>query len=313
MNNEQHVVAVDVGGTNVRSVLFGPGMTVVAEAARALERSSVPAMLECMATCVEEVFDRNEQPEYVGVAMKGFVDPEGGSLVESANLGMGDVPIKAFIEERFHAVCYVENDLHAQALGELHYGAGREYRNLVFVNVGTGVGVGLVLDGRLYRGAMNFSGEFGHVSVDYDGVACHCGLHGCVEELVSGPAIATRYRQLAGVDGSMEIDTKTVFQLAQEGAEPASRVIDESVLCLGTAIVGLVNLLNPDAVVFGGGVFSNNPSFAGRLEEFIRGRSMAQTARSLRFVGVSRLGATRAGLFGAAALAAEHRGGQKPA
>ncbi len=184
-------------------------------------------------------------------------------------------------------------------------------RNFLYVNVGTGIAVGLVLGGKLYRGAANLAGEWGHTTVDRHGTACVCGLRGCVEAVASGDGIIRELRRRLEEmpDETMEAALKAgrlrasdVLAMAERNPS-AHAVFLDAVENLGLGIVNLVNFLNPDAVVFGGGVFRGSGTFLDEVSRYIKTHALADAVAALRYVGPTRLGVENAGLVGAAALA----------
>jgi glucokinase len=247
-------LAIDVGGTNIRAALVERGMTIRAEAHRPIDKSSGDALLAAMGDCAAEALaamPAGSAGAGIGVAMKGFVDHRSGVMVASANLGLKNVPVRARLSDRFGLPCRVDNDVHAATIGEILYGAGRRYRDFLYVNVGTGIAAGLVIDGRLCRGTANLAGELGHATVNLDGKPCHCGMRGCLEEVVSGPGIEAWYRSEAPCAGPLRASEILALGAAADG--PARRVLEGAVEYLGVGIVNLVNILNPGAVILGGG------------------------------------------------------------
>lgn len=300
-------LAIDVGGTNIRAALVERDTSIRASARRPIDKSGVDALLAAIGDCAAEALaavPAGSPVAGIGVAMKGFVDHRTGVMVASANLGLKNVPVRGFLSDRFGHPTWVDNDVHAATIGEIQYGAGRRYRDFLYVNVGTGIAAGLVVDGRLVRGAANLSGELGHATVNLDGKPCHCGLRGCLEEVVSGPGIEAWYRSEAG--GAVALRASEVLALGATTDGPARRVLESVVEYLGVGIVNLVNILNPEAVILGGGVFAGTGDFAGRLESFVRSRALHESAACLDRVGVSSLEPGSVGILGAAALAWEN-------
>jgi predicted NBD/HSP70 family sugar kinase len=234
------------------------------------------------------------------MAMKGFVDHRTGVMVASANLGLKNMPVRRYLCDRFGHPTWVDNDVHAATIGEIQYGAGTRYRDFLYVNVGTGIAVGLVFDGKLCRGTANLAGEFGHATVNLDGKSCHCGLRGCLEEVVSGPGIEAWYRSEAAGAGALRASEVLALGATTDG--PARRVLESVVEYLGVGIVNLVNILNPEAVIFGGGVFSGTDDFVARLGAFVRSRALRESVACLDRVAVSSLEPEHAGVRGAAGL-----------
>ncbi len=221
----------------------------------------------------------------IGVGTTGFVDRSDGTLHSSMTLGLSHVPVGSTLAAEHGVPVFVDNDLHAAALGEIRFGVGRHHRDFLVVNAGTGLAVGLVFGGELYRGAGNVAGELGHMSVDQGAEACACGLPGCLESIVQ--------RARAGAD---------VRHPDLGGrVEPAS---DPGLAFLALGIVNVVNLLNPSAVVLVGGRFTTDAAAVHWLARAVRGAALERAAASLVHVGVAESGAL-AGLVGAAALAFE--------
>jgi glucokinase len=309
------VIGVDVGGTNVRTAVVDRKMSLLAEAQRPIDKSSPSALLEGIADCVREVMPSSTAVAGIGVAMKGYVDHLRGVMVGSGNLGMRDLFVKSFLEERFGLYVSVDNDVHAATIGEIYYGVGRRYKNFIYINVGTGIAAGMVFDGKLYRGASNLSGEFGHTTVDRHGWAC-CGIRGCLEKIVSGPGIVEQVSRkiknhenspLASMVQSGTLTATDVFHMAEKNDDLAVAVFDETVAHLGTGIINLINLLNPEAVILGGGVFSNADLFVGRLVDFVKAHAIKRAIGDLQAFGPSALAVNKAGLIGAAGLIWERR------
>jgi len=248
--------------------------------------------------------------------MKGLVDHQRGVMVSSTTLRMRGLPVRAFLEEEFGLLVAVDNDVHAATIGEIYYGAGRRFRHFLYLNVGTGVAVGLVFDGKLYRGATNMSGEFGHNTVDRNGWACRCGMRGCIEAFASGPGIVVQVLDsverfpaspLAALVRSDELSATDVFRMAQQEDALALQVLHDTVEHLGAGLVNLVNLLNPEAIILGGGVFNEAGIFIERLSEYVRAHPLRDSAASLREIVPSSLGVNEVGLVGAASLIWEYQ------
>ena len=310
------VIAIDVGGTNVRTAVLDRTMHALTRTHRPLDKSSPAALLECMASSVADVLPDSEQARGIGVAMKGLVDHERGVMVSSGSLGMEGLPVRAFLSDRFGLLTAVDNDVHAATIGEIYYGAGRRFDHFLYVNVGTGIAAGLVFDGRLYRGADNLSGEFGHNTVDRHGWPCPCGIWGCLEAVVSGPGIVAQVQEkleagpleagpgsvLAAAAASGSLSATAVWRAARQGDALAIQISDEVVEYLGTGLVNLVNLLNPQAIILGGGVFTDSGDLARRMERFVKSHVGHSLGASLQEVRLTSLGVNDVGLVGAAGL-----------
>ncbi len=199
----------------------------------------------------------------VGIACGGPLDPMAGIIQSPLSLpGWDDIPLVAIVERALGRPAVVENDATACALAEFRFGIGRERgaRHLVYLTISTGVGGGLVLDGRLYRGAAGNAGELGHLTIDYLGRRCACGRRGCLEAYASGTNIALRAREAlaTGQPSSLAslpvVRAEDVAAAAAQGDALASAIWDETTAMLGSAIANILDVFNPDLVVLGGGV-----------------------------------------------------------
>jgi len=310
------VIGVDVGGTTIRAAALDGQMAKLAQTQTPMDKSSPAAVLRGIACCVQGVVRASRHIAGIGVAMKGLVDHRRGVMVSSTTLRMRGLPVRSFLEDGFGLLVAVDNDVHAATIGEIYYGAGHQFRDFLYLNVGTGVAVGLVFDGKLYRGATNLSGEFGHTTVDRHGWPCRCGMRGCIEAFASGPGIVAQVLDklahypespLAALAHAGELNATEVFRAAQQGEALALQVLYDTVEHLGAGLVNLVNLLNPEAIILGGGVFSEAGIFVERLAEFVRAHPLRDSAAALREIGPSSLGVNEVGLIGAASLIWEYQ------
>lgn len=255
------VIAVDLGGTKVAVGVVLPEGRLAARVQEPTSRHGPAAVVDQIArlarAAVASAAPRTPGLDLracagVAVACPGPVDPARGIVHSPPNLpGWGDEPVRDRVAEALDLPARVANDADCAALGEWAFGAGRGTRHLVYVTVSTGVGGGLVLDGRLWMGTVS-AGEIGHLQVDPDGPLCGCGRRGCLEALASGPAIAWRYAALRGEQGPA--DAASVFASARAGDPAAAQAIDEAGRALGRTLGGLVNVLAPERIVLGGGV-----------------------------------------------------------
>ncbi|MHB1500984.1 MAG: ROK family protein [Candidatus Dormibacteria bacterium] len=261
MPGDREVVALDLGGTWIRAARFSSRGEIVKRARdRTAARLGPAAVVAQIRSLVDAVGPADQERRVVAIGVPGPVDPFTGVVEGAPNLpGWRSFPLKERVEEALGSPCLVDHDATLAALGEHRQGAGRGFPNFVYVTVSTGIGAGLVLDGRLYRGGQGKAGEFGHIVVDPAGPACHCGNRGCLEALSSGTAIAA----LAGLGSAAAVSLA-----AQAGDESAARVLAAAASHLGLAVGGsLINLLNPDAIAFGGGVFAAGPVFWDQMAE----------------------------------------------
>ncbi|HEX7125564.1 MAG TPA: ROK family protein [Thermodesulfobacteriota bacterium] len=258
----RYAVGVDLGGTNTRLALVsdagiaGARLRHHTEVSRGREHV-LGRMADAILRLARDV-PAGGRLVGVGVGVPGVVDQAGGAVVASANFpGWRDVPIAAELTRRTGLRVSLENDANAAAVGEGCVGAGRPYDSFVLLTLGTGIGSGIVLDGRLWRGAQGMAGEAGHVTIDSSDTAvpCGCGNRGCAERYASATAVARMARE-AGLDGNL--DARAVARLAQTGegpeAEVARGVYRRAGRALGILAATLVNILNPRAILVGGGM-----------------------------------------------------------
>ena len=254
-------LGVDVGGTKVAGLLVGDGGEVMAEETVATPADDVEATLETIYGVASTLAARG-RPEAVGVGAAGMVDFAAGALRSAPNLAWKEVPIRALVADRTGLPTVVDNDANVAAWGEFRWGAGRGFRDLLLVTVGTGIGGGIVSGGRLFRGAHGFAAEIGHIIVEPEGPLCGCGNRGCWEQVASGRALDRAAKEAARRDprsaiatlGGADPEGVHVGRAAREGDREATEILQEVGRRLGEGIAGLVNVLDPEAVVVGGGV-----------------------------------------------------------
>ncbi len=201
----------------------------------------------------------------VGVGAPGPLDTKRGIVLLTPNLGWVDLPLRQIIRDRLGLPAALDNDANCAVLGEWWVGAARESRHAIGITIGTGIGGGLILDGKLYHGASDVAGEIGHTTIDVEGRRCKCGNYGCLEAYASGPNIALRAVEeiQAGavsmlpslVGGDLKkVTAQTVYRAAKDGDELALEVVNDTARFLGVGIGNLLNVFNPEVVVVMGGV-----------------------------------------------------------
>ncbi len=228
----------------------------------------------------------------VGVGVPGPVVYDAGFVSSPPIMpGWDGYPIRTHLQTLWKIPISVNNDAELGALGEWAYGAGRGERHLAFIKVGTGVGAGLLLDGRIYRGATGCAGEIGHTTIDQSGPLCSCGSHGCLEAMAGGRAIAQKARsavsagrrtQLATVQPVESITARDVAAAVRLGDLVAQQIITEAGTYLGIAVASLVNLFNPSVVVVGGGVAQMGDLLLEPIRKTMRERSLRSAAHAVR-------------------------------
>ncbi len=328
MSAEQWIVGVDIGGTNLVVGLVPAaggeprGLRIRATAA---ERGPEAVVTDIVRMARESVRETGEEmggaPLDVvglGAGCPGPIDRAAGVVIESPNLQWREFPLRDRIEALVDWPVTVDNDANCATYGEWWQGAGRGVSSLVGVTIGTGIGGGYILDGRLVHGASDGAGEVGHTTVNVSGRRCACGNDGCLEAYASGPAIANRAREglAAGgdslltrlVDGELSrITAATVYEAVVSGDPYATEVLTEAAKFLGAGIANLVNILNPEAVVIMGGVTRAGEHLFVPLKAEVRRRAFRALVEACRILP-ARLPET-AGVVGAAGILAAHLSG----
>lgn len=307
-------IGVDVGGTNVKIAL-------VSDEGKIIYSNSIPTRAEMgyeytvhsMKDAIKDLLKETKlQPsdiEGIGFGFPGQIDCQNGVVRLAPNIpGWVNVPIAKIMEDEFGIATRVDNDVRTATLGELNYGAGVGCENLVCITVGTGIGSGLVVNGKLVRGANNAAGEIGHIKLNMQGgPLCGCGDRGCLEAYASGPSIvamaeeyikggkSTKYRELANPD----ITPYIVAVAAKEGDPVARQIFRVMGEYIGMGLVSVVNLLNPEKIIIGGGVADAGAILFDPIKETIAKRAM--TIQKEVEVVPAQLGNT-AGVIGASLL-----------
>ena len=247
----------------------------------------------------------------IGVGVPGLVDIRRGSLVFAPNLRWRDVPLREMWTHRFDLPVFVENEANAAALGEYYFGVARDVQNLIYLSAGVGLGGGIIINGKLFRGSSGYAGEIGHMTMDPDGELCGCGKRGCWETVVGPRAIVRRVKEALEtnaeseirnlVDGDLSrVDVDVVVQAAQAGDPVARTALEEVGVQLGIGVANLVNTFNPQMVVLGGALSLASPFLLPVIEEVIQKHALAQP-RAIVKVAASAHGAD-ACVMGAVAL-----------
>ncbi len=289
------VVGIDLGATKMALGLVDPMDNIVARARLPTQAEAGPdAAVERLAQAVVSLkahLPAGQSVAAVGVDAPGPIDHTAGLIVDPPNLpGWRRVPFAQMLSRRLGLPVVLEHDAKAAALGEFHYGAGRDARDMVYVVVGTGVGGGLILDGQLYRGRQNAAGEMGHITLDRQGAVCSCGSRGCVETYVSGPWLARRLEQLLVEHGETAAHLKqlltgeTVSALAAQGHPMARQVLQEAGDALGTAVATVAMILDVGLFVIGGSVAQAGDLLLAPARQAVPRHAFASVAERVRIV-----------------------------
>lgn len=312
-------IGIDVGGTNVKialvddkgSIIYSNSVPTRAEMGY---EYTVNNIKQAIYDLLKETKLTAKEVEGIGFGFPGQVDYKEGIVRNAPNIpGWVDVPIAKIIEEEFHIPTKIDNDVRCAALGELNYGAGKGCENLICITIGTGIGSGLIFNGKLIRGASNAAGEIGHIKLQiHDGPICGCGDTGCLEAFASGPAIvamaeeyikggkSTKYREIANGN---PLTPYIICEAAKSGDVVAQRIFSIIGEYIGVGMASVVNLLNPEKIIVGGGVADAGDLIIKPLVDALRNRAMKIAGSTVKVVP-AQLGNT-AGVIGASILAVE--------
>ncbi|RPH38865.1 MAG: ROK family protein [Burkholderiales bacterium] len=317
-NPNRPVIAIDIGGTKIMTALFdAAGKLIGRDVFPTLAANGFEDVIERIAQNVQGLLQRNSlEPAQVGaitIAAAGGIDTGRGVVVTpSPHLpDWKEVPLAAMFKSRFGVDTYVLNDASAAALGEHRYGIGRGVKHLVLLTLGTGIGGGIIIDGELYLGAAGGAGELGHMTIEAHGPRCGCGNTGCLEMLVSGSAIERNtIEHLHNGEASTLVDkVKTgnnivsvpdIVAAARSGDKLAQDVMARAAFYLGVGFVNIINIFNPELIVYGGGMAELGDILVGPGKKMALEIPFSLNARAVRIVQ-AQLG-NEAGIYGAAAF-----------
>ena len=300
----------DLGGTQIKYGLVDDAGTILFKD----KTPTPPSIKELMALIGarwRELEKRASGPiAAAGFGIPGIYNLKRKRILQSPNYAdFDDFDLYPAIAERVKAPFLVENDANVAAFGEWKYGAGRGASSLVFLTIGTGIGGGIVLGEKLWRGSCGYAAEIGHVVVNPSGELCKCGIRGCLETEASAPAIVRKYQSLAGK--GERVTTEDIYYLAKDGEPAAREAFARAGAFLGIGLGMLINLLNPEKILLGGGVMTTGEFLLGPAVEEARRRSYPATFACCE-IGRASLG-NDAGLIGAAAWGRENLGAGRTA
>ena len=314
----EHVVGVDLGGTKIYAGIFDGSLECVGTARVSTKASRGPdAVIERIARCVRDAADdcdlNLDQIGAAAIGAPGAVDPESGKVIFAPNLEWKDVALKKELEKHLGMPVFVENDANICTVGVHEAEFKSKPKHLIGIFIGTGIGGGLILNGELYSGFNRTAGEIGHMVIDVDGPKCGCGNNGCFEALASRTAIFRRIHT-AVKDGEKTILTEMLGadledlrsgdlrKAIRRGDKLADRIVDEAAEYTGIAVGNLINILNPEIVVLGGGIIEAlEEEMMSIIVETARECCLSGTGKGVEIVA-SKLG-DEAGITGGAVLA----------
>ena len=315
---QEYLVGVDLGGTKILAGVFDSRLKCIGRAKLSTKASRGPeAVIERIARCIQEAVDECDlnfkAVRAVGIGAPGAVDSETGKVIFAPNLGWEDVPLKKILEKQLDTKVAVENDANICALGVYEIELEEKPKSMVGVFLGTGIGAGIIINGQLHTGFNRTAGEIGHMVIDVGGPKCGCGNRGCFEALAGRLAIfrqiheaikegkKTTLTEILGDDLS-EMKSGDLRKAIRRGDKLVERIIEEAAEYTGIAIANIINLINPEVVVLGGGVIDAlQDEMMAIIVETAQDYALPGTAKGIEIVP-SKLG-DDAGIFGAAVRA----------
>ncbi len=302
---EEKYFGIDVGATFTKIALLDKANRIVAKVSISSAGFSVKSVfVKKIREAMRGILDGHSlvwnEIKGVGIGLPGQVDSERGIIINLTNIkGWGNFHLVHYLKGFFKMPVFIENDANCMALAEARMGAAKGASYALCVTLGTGVGAGLIIHNEIYRSSYFFGGEMGHMPVDLDGAACACGGAGCLEQYVGNRAIALKAKKIF----KHEIPLELLSEMAAKGDKKARRIWEDAGNLLGMAIAGIMNVLNPQVIVIGGGVAAAGKVLFGPIEKTVKKHAMKLLKKNVR-IKASELG-NDAGVLGAALLAKE--------
>lgn len=317
---QQYIIGIDLGGMSAKGGLFSlDGTLLYEEKVATCKANGFDGTLQCLANLAKSLPQKAgvsfDDVAAIGVGAPGVVDSRRGVILRWSNFSWNDVPFAETLSKYTGKKVCVANDANVAALGEAKFGATSAYQSSILLTLGTGVGGGIVFDGKLIEGYQSAGAELGHITIREGGLPCACGRRGCYEKYASATALIsqTRHAMVENLDSKMwevacgkieNVNGRTAFIAANEGDETAKRVINQYVGYLSEGIADFVNILRPEAIVLGGGIANEGEALFEPLRKAVDERTyIAMDIVPLKIVG-AQLG-NRAGMYGAYVLAKE--------
>ena len=309
----KYYIGVDIGGTSIKSGLLDENGAILFTE-KCVTQKDADSVIGDIVTLVKRLLkESGKKVEGVGVGCPGLINSANGEVVYSNNLHWKNVPLKQKLETALSLPVFITNDANAAALGEFFCGAGKKYNSLVLITLGTGVGAGIVMNGKLFEGNLGAGVELGHEVIRVGGEKCTCGRKGCFEAYASATALIrfavsamkkdgnSLLWQLCGGDES-KVDGLIIFDALKKGDKTAAKVVKKYVYYLSEGLVNVINAFHPEAVALGGGICGAGDAFLKPLKRRVNKYIYGGTEFAPVDLVVASLG-NDAGLTGAAKLA----------
>lgn len=312
----QAKIGFDLGGTNMgASIVALDGKILYSNECPTLANESAENVINriknLISNCFAKAKTENLEILSIGIGCPGIIDTDNGIVKYSPNLtNWSNVEISKILNQEFNVPVYVDNDVRVAALGEYFFGAGRGYKNILCITIGTGIGGGIILDGKIMRGSSQSMGEIGHITLKKDGPLCGCGNYGCLEALASSIAIIREAKAVIENNGSEimknlfnntgELNAKLVTDAYHQGDKEAIRIVNEVAEWVGIGLSSVINLINPEVIIIGGGVALAGDILFNPIKKEIEKRAL-KIPRELVKIVPAQLG-NDAGMIGSSTL-----------
>ncbi|GBF10634.1 ROK family glucokinase [Tepidibacillus sp. HK-1] len=316
MSKQTILIGIDLGGTSIKMGLVSTeGELLSHQEISTRTKEGVNAIIEDMVqyakTLVQDQGFALDQVQGIGIGIPGLLDMEQGIVRLAPNLGWKDVAIKKQLEEKLNIPVKIENDANIAALGEAWVGAGKGYKHIVMATIGTGIGGGIIIDGKILHGKKGMAAELGHIPISDEGIQCGCGNYGCLETVSSATGMIRKAKEVVTqgrpsllteqyVDKMDEITAKSVIDAAKLGDHEAMQIVNRAGSLLGKALATVANLLDPEIMIIGGGVSRAGDILFNPIKQAFHEHGLKNIIDSIEIVP-AQLG-NDAGMIGAASL-----------
>ncbi len=309
----KYCIGVDIGGTSVKAGAVDKQGKILCEK-KCKTQSGADIVIADMITLIKDIIAATgETPIAIGLGCPGLINSKNGEVVYSNNLHWQNVPLKAKIQEAFGLPVFITNDANAAALGECFCGAGKKYQSMIMITLGTGVGSGIVVNGKLFEGNLGAGVELGHEVIRVGGEKCTCGRRGCFEAYGSATALIRFARRAMQKDKSSllwkysegdeeKVDGVIIFKAMREGDKTAAKVVKKYIYYLSEGLANITNAFHPEALVLGGGICAAGDVFLKPLKKRVDKYTYGGTDFAPVDLIIAELG-NDAGICGAAKLA----------
>ena len=314
-------LGIDLGGTNIAAGVVDENYNIIGKA-NIKTNAPRPAdeiaddMAKITFQAIKKAGLKIDDIDSFGIGIPGAVDTDSGIIIYAANLHFYNVDIVGMMKERTGKSFYIENDANAAAYGEFIAGAGKGTKNFIAITLGTGVGGGIIIDGKVYSGSNYVGGELGHTVITMDGEGCACGRNGCWEAYASATALVRQTKQAMHRykdsimwqlcdDNINKVNGLTAFDAMRKGDKAGKMVVDKYISYIAVGIANIINIFQPEALCIGGGISKEGKTLTDPITDFVNGEDYARSAKRRTVIKTATLG-NDAGIIGAAYLSNLH-------